>query len=688
MGSTMSRSFFFTVPLPASLEFLHSNSTSAIIVIRPSGSTSQLNSCFQINFSSIQKGWPKAFRIIQILWMCLFLSQVLSFTGCTSKMSSPLEVNRIGIDAMSKGDDPEKPLPWGKHVIAANEMGAFNHNIYKREFFSAEDAYTCERSSKEEKKLTKYSPEDRKFEDCLINVILDHLKKQIAAYPHLEKDPNPESLFDPSCAKNSKQFTLMLFIHGGLNSTDGTLDRARYDTQKIINDCIFPIFLNWEAGFFTSYVDQILNVREGKRIDTPEIDNQLETDEKYRILERGKKLQFPLYIFSDLAEALARAPTVWVSQGLNLLGQNGELIGLPTSPHLSLRSCESTYLSKLDEKDCKNEPVPWSKINSKNNVYIEGEAKLKTNFAGAIIPTVLAPLKILTTPFVDSIGETTWNNLKRTNFASFALDKDYLEERNYYRLGEPNNNIVERHDPVCSSNNEKPGHEPSGIFAKFAHELQTVLCEDSTSFSRIKTHEQIKLNLVAHSMGSILANELVDAFDLDYDNIVYLASASSIRHFHTTVTPYIQRRIAQAATKQNISDEEATPSIRFYNLMLHPKREAREATVYGAAPAGSLLVWIDSMFEESDSLFDRTLGQWDNVRQAKWLIPKGPQQQMFFKVFGETERVPDSHGAFTDLFCASDMKTNYAYWNELSWGHSELWKGSVPPQPSKVCKNK
>jgi hypothetical protein len=37
--------------------------------------------------------------------------------------------------------------------------------------------------------------------------------------------------------------------------------------------------------------------------------------------------------------------------------------------------------------------------------------------------------------------------------------------------------------------------------------------------------------------------------------------------------------------------------LRFYNLSLHPEAEARDLEVSGAAPIGSLLEWIDDIFE-------------------------------------------------------------------------------------------
>jgi hypothetical protein len=55
------------------------------------------------------------------------------------------------------------------------------------------------------------------------------------------------------------------------------------------------------------------------------------------------------------------------------------------------------------------------------------------------------------------------------------------------------------------------------------------------------------------------------------------------------------------------------PDLRFYDLTLHQDWDAREIEVEGAAPMGSLLEWIDDIFETPLTPIDRTLGKWENV---------------------------------------------------------------------------
>ena len=57
--------------------------------------------------------------------------------------------------------------------------------------------------------------------------------------------------------------------------------------------------------------------------------------------------------------------------------------------------------------------------------------------------------------------------------------------------------------------------------------------------------------------------------------------------------------------------------LRFYILSLHPEAEARDLEVSGAAPVGSLVEWIDDIFETPVTPIDRTLGKWQNVVYAE-----------------------------------------------------------------------
>src|SRR6201996_2726899 len=66
---------------------------------------------------------------------------------------------------------------------------------------------------------------------------------------------------------------IMIFIHGGLNTPEDSLNNALNDLRLILKErpdnvlmkgqAIFPIFLNWPSGGLDSYEDYIVNYKQG-----------------------------------------------------------------------------------------------------------------------------------------------------------------------------------------------------------------------------------------------------------------------------------------------------------------------------------------------------------------------------------------------------------------------------------------
>ena len=136
-----------------------------------------------------------------------------------------------------------------------------------------------------------------------------------------------------------------------------------------------------------------------------------------------------------------------------------------------------------------------------------------------------------------------------------------------------------------------------------------------------------------------------------------MASADSINNLLDRVVPYLLRQ---------------DNDVRFYSLSLHPENEDREVSVYGLAPSGSLLVWIDNMFTTPETVLDRRSGRWENMERALPLIQTEAREKMFFKIYGlnncGNETIngvitePQEHGDFDDL----------AFWDETTW-----WRGAA-----------
>jgi pimeloyl-ACP methyl ester carboxylesterase len=168
----------------------------------------------------------------------------------------------------------------------------------------------------------------------------------------------------------------------------------------------------------------------------------------------------------------------------------------------------------------------------------------------------------------------------------------------------------------------------------------------------------LRITVIGHSMGAIVADEIMINFpDLPYQNIVFMAAAGSIREFKTMTEPVLR-----------------TPrcgDLRFYNLSLHPEAEARDLEVSGAAPVGSLLEWIDDIFETPVTPTDRTLGKWQNVVYAENEFDSIAARRIFFHRFGLRAPDPLMHGQFvlseserTPGVCPSKSKS---YWDPAFW---------------------
>ena len=407
---------------------------------------------------------------------------------------------------------------------------------------------------------------------------------------------------------------ILIFIHGGLNGAHDALRRVARDHDKIIEAGYYPIFLNWQTGGINAYVDQIYNIRQGERVEQGPF-----------ALIAAQRAATPLYLATDIAETVVTLPVSWLNQGTRLVSQTFE---------------------EFEPGDRLYDGETWDRITFRNNLIVEAsdEDALDQLFEfGRFVVT--APFKLVTTPLIDTFGETAWNNMRRSSRAVYRPHLDFSPK--HVPADCPA-------DPDCQSG--------QGVFAEFFERLNRLAGQADYAIDKEVPERAFELSIVAHSMGTIVANDAVRDFDLHFDNLVYLAAACSIRHFYNTVVPLLEAQHVGGAERRT----------RFYNLMLHPKAESHEQNYWGLLPRGSLLEWIDGMYEESDSTLDRTLGNWNNVVFAKPMLPAGAQTQMIFKVFPLKEGYPAKHGEFTDQLENEAGEVTYRYWDPVSWGGAAL----------------
>jgi hypothetical protein len=199
-------------------------------------------------------------------------------------------------------------------------------------------------------------------------------------------------------------------------------------------------------------------------------------------------------------------------------------------------------------------------------------------------------------------------------------------------------------------------HSPDGALAIFLDSL--------AAFSHRKP--VYRMSLVGHSMGAIVASEVLRAKDsLPIDNIVFMAAAASIRETEETVVPYLERH----------------PTTQFYNLTLHPMSDRREADFYRVAPYGSLLEWIDAYFGHTETELDRMAGKYDNLVRTALIFPDGVRGRTHIKAFGYNsgrgcgkDDLPYRHGDFND---PRVLYWRPGFWHPGSAGCEEFRTGAV-----------
>jgi hypothetical protein len=70
------------------------------------------------------------------------------------------------------------------------------------------------------------------------------------------------------CAQRAAQLPkepcrILFFVHGGMNTRNGTVQRAIRLHDRIKGAGVYPVFLNWRSSFPSSWWDHLAKVRKG-----------------------------------------------------------------------------------------------------------------------------------------------------------------------------------------------------------------------------------------------------------------------------------------------------------------------------------------------------------------------------------------------------------------------------------------
>jgi hypothetical protein len=226
------------------------------------------------------------------------------------------------------------------------------------------------------------------------------------------------------------------------------------------------------------------------------------------------------------------------------------------------------------------------------------------------------PFHVSSLPVVSGLGGGVWDMLKRRIDRMFSVQKT-----------------------------SPPSEHRKGAALNFLELLAKKMSR--TGFWRTKdgTDLQVEITLAGHSMGALVVNRILREYPgIFFKRVIYLGSATSIHDFRSSVIPYLALH----------------KDAYFYSFSLALKHENRERNYWGLIPPGSLLVWIDNLYEPGVSPEHKRIGWWWNVdpkgigqnkTRDELFIPEKHvcSRIIFLKFSGEgPEGEPKKHGEFND----------------------------------------
>lgn len=462
---------------------------------------------------------------------------------------------------------------------------------------------------------------------------------------------------------------IVIFAHGGLNFLKQAIQRAASEGPIAERDC-YPIFICWDSSFSTSYVEHLTSIRNG--------------------VDRGGDasgwawLTAPVYLATDLATSVVRTPRILVDLGRsNLKGwsfpqvHNDRNFGDVQDAMVRYYALRKASGEELNDQERREEgiyrkklgdfvphgehavskidraaesltaewksihrqpgeppgphlfprtsPKEWAPIPVSKGSY---EPELGDSLKRIVTGWTGAPVKVLVLAILAGAGTDMWDVMSRRTQVMYHYEGSFR----------PNWGSAKPHASYRETNSDVWNSESTGIgcMAVFLRKLQ----EEQTK------HHCKSVSLIGHSMGAMVFDEGLREFPgIQYQDIVYLAAACSIRDFNDTAIRYLERR-----------DHQQT---QFYALCLHPRAEDRDISFWEAVPRGSLLVWIDEFLGHPQSFTDRRLGHFENALLASRLFPPRLQKRLHFTALstGPAAKEYDEHGQFSSLI----------FWNPKSY---------------------
>lgn len=389
--------------------------------------------------------------------------------------------------------------------------------------------------------------------------------------------------------ENGQTAQILLFIHGGLNSYEGGLEHIQGFLEKQKDVKTFP---NLSSHFLLS-----LNWEAG--LQSALIDHFF----FIRFGERSPifaSLTFPIVLLHDLGNSIIKAPDAIYSEAKDLLkNQSVDYMSASLTTAL-LASGYGLPIAALHPTLTVAGMMPYATYAAAGVSGIEYFDYDKTRY-------VFAPIRMASAPFIEGFGTPAWDMLKRRSdllLFNPATRKDGATRQLLTRLASKIRNGMWKTDSCASL---KPNDCPS-----------------------------VELTLVGHSMGAIVSDRILTTLskDLTFKHIIYLGAANSIADFKASVIPYLR-------------DHNQT---EFWSFALSEENETNETYAFDFLSRGSLLVWIDLLFERTYGLPQKRFGT--EVNQEWVHIDDDQAWKRICRISFSGNRLrteePKKHGEFTE----------------------------------------
>jgi hypothetical protein len=371
--------------------------------------------------------------------------------------------------------------------------------------------------------------------------------------------------------EKDKDKPLLIFIHGGLNTDAAAFERADKYVPEMTAAGFHPIFINWKSGFITSYGEHLFHDRQG----------DYWTFWGY--------MSSPFILAQDIGRGVFQAPMVWWYQ------TNSYFKSISFGEYPGERNAFLVNKMLLD----KSHPLEFKDVPQAITTIADRRSGWE-KFGDGTLGLGKLLLGLTTAPIFDSLGTGSWDAMKRRIDVSLAKEK---------ATG------ANRHLSLDQYNEVRKG----GV---------------TRLFEEIKRTPNRKIILVGHSMGTIMASDILRRWpELKYQRIIFMAAACTIEDFQTAVAPQLKKEM---------------DAPEFYNYMLHPIAENQEAHIFGLGGTGTLLNQIDNIYENARSGNKRTLGKWANVMNHIDLFNVPGKEKITLRTMPYDSDYPTRHGDFDD----------------------------------------